>query len=169
MTPTRLKDLAASAAGRRFRSEGDVNRWLQEQGIVDSETRIAVKHQLLAQGLATDDQPPLGTMRTDLSRHTPETTPLGPEMRALFRKAGLDPARSYSSGELNDLLDRAGLDPVSRMSIKLELDSRHHLRAAGARPSVQAGHDMSAKAERPQGRVLTDRQGHPLVLRSRPA
>jgi hypothetical protein len=86
MTPTRLKDLAASAALQRVRSERKINRWLQEQGITDPETRIAVKHQLMAQGLATDDQPPVGTMRTDLSRYSPATTPLGPErdMRALF-------------------------------------------------------------------------------------
>jgi hypothetical protein len=56
------------------------------------------------------------------------------------------------------------------MAVKAELGERGMLRAAAAKHVKAAWErDMSAKAERPRGRVLTDRQGQPLVLRSQPA
>src|SRR2546426_2709037 len=119
---TTPRDLAARAAGHRFGSEADMNQWLAQQGISDPTERLSYKIELMANGaLATDQSYPPGTLATDVARHTPETAPLGPEMRTLFRRAGLDPARSYASGELNDLLDRAGLDAESRMAIKVQL------------------------------------------------
>jgi hypothetical protein len=168
MTPRRIHELAACAVGRP-RSEAELNRWLQAQGITDPETRMAVKHQMMAQGLATDEQPPLGTLRTDLSRHTPETAPMGAEVARLFRRANLEPGRAYSTSEVEDALARCTMGIEDRLAVKAEMGFRGWLRAAGARPAMSAGRDMSASAERPRGKVLLDKSGKPAVLRSQPA
>jgi hypothetical protein len=120
-----------------------------------------------ASGLATDQTLAPGHMHTDTTAPR-DMAPLGPEMRALFRKARIDPSRSYSQAELNDALDRSELDPASRIAIKVQMAEMGQQRAS--RATVQATRDMSARAERPRGsKILLDpvtRQ--PAVLRSQP-
>lgn len=164
------RDLAARAVGHRFANEAAINRWLADQGITDPTERLSYKLELMAQGaLATDQTHAPGTLATDLSRHTPETAPLGPEVARLFRRAGLEPGRSYSPSEVDAALQQCDMDTTSRIAVKAELMDKGWLKAAGTRHVTAAwARDMTAAAERPQSRVLTDRQGRPLVLRSRP-
>lgn len=145
---------------------------------LDPETKIAVRHQIQAQaverrmsaqGLATDQGLTFGELATDRHQHQPETPPLGAEMRALYRKARLDPSRAYSQAEVDQALADSGLDVTSRIALKTELAMRQQVRASGVR-QVQAGRDLRAAAERPRptGQVLRDPDGRPRVLRSHP-
>jgi hypothetical protein len=167
MTPTRLKDLAASAANKRLRSERDINRWLQEQGISDPETRIGLKVQLMAQGaLATDQAGPYGRLATEDVAYRPGLS----EMDRLLVKLGTDLSsyQGLTERELDDKLTTAGItDPERRIAIKHELVTRRLI--PQPRPTLRATRNMTAAAERPQGKVLLDpRTGQPAVLQSQP-
>jgi len=173
MTP---RDIAKWGRDLSGRSDAQVDAALQSLHC-DPTERAAVRieieacraeRRISATGLATDQTITPGHMATDTSV-TPDTVPLSPEMRVLFRKAGLDLGQSYSQIQVDDLLTKCGMGPTERMAVKAELGERAMLRAAAAK-HVRASwdRDISAKAE-PRGQILKDRQGRPVVLRSQPA
>jgi hypothetical protein len=172
-----FKDLMASAAVRRFSTEQDLDRWLDEHRITDPELRIAVKLQLQAAGrwqpegrrmsavgLATDQVRDAG-LATDRARYAPPTPPVTPAMATWLRKAGLSLDLSYTDDQVTQALTRAGLDTLARMSVKAELYDRGLIRAASAAPrgTLQAARDMRAQAERPRP-ILRHPDGTPRTL-----
>jgi hypothetical protein len=126
----------------------------------DPAERISLKLELQAAGeLETNEPLTVGELATDRGRHTPETPALSPEMRALFRKARLDPARTYSEGEVDQALADAALDVTSRIAVRTELALRRQVHAAW---------DLQAAAEpsRPRGKILMAAGRRPSIFSS---
>jgi hypothetical protein len=138
-----LRDLQASATHRRWSSEAIMNDWLTEQGVTDPELRIAAKHYFESTGkftpdrgptlravgeLRTDEVIPLGTLAPHRSQYTPETAPVGGELRTLLRKANLDLSQSYTEAQVTDAFDRSPLGTLERIAVRHLLGERGCLR-----------------------------------------
>jgi hypothetical protein len=154
----RLRDLAASARGRCFGSEAEVNQWLDEQRLYDPLARISLKLELMAQGeLSTDQGAPTFHLATDRSQYRAESQPVSREMQTWLRRAGLDLTRTYTEQEVTEAFERAGLDTTARMSVRAELYDRQRIRAS-ADPATRPG--LQAAAEhRPRGTLLRNADG----------
>jgi hypothetical protein len=135
-----LKDLMARGEVHRFRDEGRLDEFLDGERL-SAEQRIAFKLEMLRTGrwrpqgptlraasLATDEAVTPGTMVTDRRRHTPETAPVGREIAALLRKAGLNLQERYTEADITEALDRSGLDVTEKIAVRAELYDRQRVR-----------------------------------------
>jgi hypothetical protein len=123
MTHT-LKTLMASARVRRFSSEQAMDTWLDSQRVSDPQLRIALKLELQAQGLATDQDD-----RRGLATDTAVRAPAGSHLQRLMDRAGIRPLATYHEADVDALLREAGITDIdSRMGIKVELRQRGQLR-----------------------------------------
>jgi hypothetical protein len=140
MTGKKFRELMASASVRKFGSESAVDAWLDEKNLRDPTERIGMKHFLQSTGrwqpqgrtlsarLATDEAVTPGTLAIDRRRYTPEAAPVGREMMALLRKAGLSLQESYAETTVDEALTQAGLGVVDRVAVKHLLAEHHCLR-----------------------------------------
>jgi hypothetical protein len=190
-------DGVAEVPGRRL-GEQDGSYWLRRMNIHGPLTQEALESKMAAAGLS---EPRLhiecklecmerGWLLRGLGydeagvNHGPE--PLSVEMRALYRRAGLQADRTYTQQEVDQALWNSDLTTMHRMAVRQELHTRRQIRASALnvlgerlaalrelqrqRPSMEGKgmHTMQASAEptgRRRGAVLTDpRTGRPTVL-----